>query len=92
MKVNECHVRNLAVVKELFHMINVMGNDTDLALAISDHLKKEHRTLQGSFWRMIKTTAGEYYEQNKDFTDPRNQVAVALAKDIEDSNNFPPFI
>jgi len=88
----ELNDRNKAVVKELFKLINVMSNDTDLALDFAEHLKTEHRTLQSSFWRMVKKTAGEYYGNNKNFTDPRNEVAIALAKEIEDSNNFPPFI
>jgi hypothetical protein len=89
---SEINDRNLAVAKEIVALMNVMGNDRDVAVAIADELKNSHRTLQGSFWRTIKMTAGEYYEANKDFTDLRNKVAVDLAKDIEDSNNFPPLV
>ena len=89
---SEINDRNLAVAKEIVALMNVMGNEKDVATAIADELKMSHRTLQASFWRTIKITAGEYYEANKDFTDQRNRVAVDLAKEIDLSNNYPPFI
>ena len=88
---SELNDRNKALVTELFGLINKMGNDDDIALAIVDHLKTEHKTLQQGFWRVVRMTAGEWVASNP-ATDLRNESSLRFAKEIEASNEFMPFI
>lgn len=76
----EVDVRNESLAEEFLRLCNYMSNDRDLADVLVDHLRREHRTLQETFWRVIQMVAHKY----KDFpSDLRNQAAVEFAKKID---------
>lgn len=76
-------------VQELFRLINFYGNDRELVNVIVAHLRNEHRTLQQTFWRVIRQVA----EQYQDFhTDLRNESAVKFAKAIAEISEHMPLI
>ena len=78
-----------AGLKIIFNSCNYMGGEKERAEILAKVLQSEHRTIQQSFMRVFKMAMVEYSESN---TDGRNESAVALAKEIANSNEYLPFI
>lgn len=83
---------NEKIIKELFRRINYMGNEDTLAMQISVHLKREHRTLVQSFFRMVKQVIEEYAGWDDSQTDQRNLASINWAKDVAKIKKYLPTI
>ena len=88
-KINQ---RNQELVKEFFRLVNYLGNDGDMAEALADHLRTEHRTLQQNFWRTIQMTSLLYAEQTKGHTDLRNEGALAFTEAVNKVETYLPTV
>lgn len=74
---------NKEICRELFRLINYVGNDLILAKEFTEFLKNEHRTLQANFIRMIQYILNEY--ARNEYTDLRNEAAVAFSKKVAEA-------
>ena len=92
MSQEELNEKNKQVFVDLFKLLNSMTNDDDLAVALADHLRQEHRTLQQSFWRMIQETSHLYEQQTNGFTDLRNEASLEFTKQVNKISTYLQFI
>ena len=76
-------------METLINCSNVMGSDKDVAEAISEALKGEHRTLQQAFFRSFVMAMGDYKNSR---SDARNEASVKFAKVVSEGENYFPFI
>lgn len=84
----EIQERNQKVVAEFLRLCNYMGNEKELGELIAAELRREHRTIQQSFWTAIgKAIAG--YAKDQDNSDLRNEASKKWAKEVMEK--IPPF-
>lgn len=74
---------NKEVVESLFRLCNRMGNDRVLAEAFKDQLIQEHRTLQQSFFRVIKEVIDDYATRKT--YDLRNEDSILWTKAVKNA-------
>lgn len=72
---------NKDFVNQFFKLINLMGNEDDLAKAFSDKLVREHRTLQQNTIRFISKVI-ETYAKSHTGHDLRNEASVQWAENV----------
>jgi septal ring factor EnvC (AmiA/AmiB activator) len=86
---------NKQVCKELFRLLNYMGNEQPLTEILAETLINEHRTLQASFIRMIQQILDTYAQLDESrCTDLRNEAALKYAKKVAEStlDMFIPYV
>ena len=81
-KFKEIDIRNQEVAKEIIKLVNIMGNDEELAKVIIEELSKTHRTLIQSYFRCVKGVIEGYADT---FTsDLRNEASLKWAQEVKD--------
>ena len=88
----EIQIRDEQLAEEFMRLANIMSNEKELAKAIADRLKFEHRTIQQAFWRTICFVANQYATEIEGRTDLRNEASLELAKLIRDEGPALPFV
>ena len=84
--------RNAKVVKELTDLVNIMGNEEDLAKVFVSQLNKTHPTLQQNLFRVFASVIKEHAA--RPYTDLRNEGSVEWAKKVVEATKktYMPFI
>ena len=72
--------RNEEHIKELFRLLNYMGNDEKYAEQLAEIVKKEHKTLQQNFIRTMKLVIAELSKIEN--TDARNKEGIDWCKEV----------
>ena len=74
----EVEKANQKHIETLFRLLNAMLNDELYTRQLVDHLKREHRTLQQNFFRMISEIVKEMAKQRD--CDLRNEASIEWCK------------
>lgn len=79
---DEANAEVEAALKVLFKHANVMGSDGIISSNFAVALQGEHRTIQQTFIREIKSGIEKYAEDNANYTDARNEGGVKWAQAV----------
>lgn len=86
---------NKEVIENFFRQLNIMSNDRRMAQQVTEHLSREHRTLQQNFFRVIKQVIETYGEsQGPAFSDLRNEGSKKWAETVREAGRdiFLPYV
>jgi hypothetical protein len=89
MTFDEAHEKQVKALQDLIDSLNTSASDDKAIELLSNTLQREHRTLQASFWRVVKGLADNY---SKASFDARNEGAVKLCQKIASIEEYIPFI
>ena len=68
----------------MFHLVNFMGNEDELAKVFIERLPRQHRTLQQNFMRFVQRVVLAYADQAEKYgSDLRNEDSVEWAKAVK---------
>ena len=87
---DELKEKNKKIVEDFFRLCNVMGNEDDLATAISEHINREHRTTIQCFFKTISRVIVDYAKTGQ--CDLRNEDSLKWAKEVAKIDNGMRFI